>query len=259
MSNLFKLIQYIILAAGEEEYGQNDLGPIHIIKYLYLGDMFHAQKNNGKTFTGVTWKFHHFGPWSVEAWQSIDEAAMSIGADVREFEDSRFDSNYKRYCLSNSRKFEELNDSLPLNIVGQLRATIRKYGRATPDLLDMVYKTPPMINAAPEEVLIFEPLITTSPVCSSTSTRADLSKTAQKKRKERIESLKAEMQKKIKAAIQNDNNDSVPTPRYDEVFFQGLEEVESLSGVTDLEAGGVVSFDHEIWKSPFRTDPQDDC
>lgn len=47
------LIQYAILIAGQEdEYPDRQLGPIHLIKYVYLADLAYAERNGGETFTG---------------------------------------------------------------------------------------------------------------------------------------------------------------------------------------------------------------
>ncbi len=48
------LLQYALLVAGEQdEFLDRQLGPIHLIKYVYLADLFHAKRNNGVTFTGT--------------------------------------------------------------------------------------------------------------------------------------------------------------------------------------------------------------
>ena len=51
-SKIDLLIQYAILIAGQEdEYLDRQLGPIHLIKYVYLADLAYAERNCGKTFT----------------------------------------------------------------------------------------------------------------------------------------------------------------------------------------------------------------
>ena len=42
------LIQYAFLVAGQEdEYLDRRLGPIHLIKYVYLADLAYAERNCG--------------------------------------------------------------------------------------------------------------------------------------------------------------------------------------------------------------------
>jgi len=42
------LLKYILTAAGQEDLGQQELGPIHLIKYVYLADLIFAEKHGGK-------------------------------------------------------------------------------------------------------------------------------------------------------------------------------------------------------------------
>jgi hypothetical protein len=46
------LLKYILAAAGQEDYGNREVGPIHLIKYVYLADLAFAEKHEGETFTG---------------------------------------------------------------------------------------------------------------------------------------------------------------------------------------------------------------
>ena len=36
------LIQYALAVAGQNDFGERELGPIHLLKYVYLGDLAHA-------------------------------------------------------------------------------------------------------------------------------------------------------------------------------------------------------------------------
>ena len=63
------LLQYALLVAGEEdEYIDRQLGPIHLIKYVYLADLAYARHNEGKTFTGIDWQ------WIVSRYNNGSEA-----------------------------------------------------------------------------------------------------------------------------------------------------------------------------------------
>jgi hypothetical protein len=42
------LLKYILAAAGQEDPGQCEVGPIHLIKYVYLADLIFAEKHGGK-------------------------------------------------------------------------------------------------------------------------------------------------------------------------------------------------------------------
>jgi hypothetical protein len=47
------LLKYILAAAGQEGYGNREVGPIHLIKYVYLVDLAFAERHRGETFAGA--------------------------------------------------------------------------------------------------------------------------------------------------------------------------------------------------------------
>jgi hypothetical protein len=51
-----------------------------------------------------------------------------------------------------------------------LRSDIRKFGKDTPSLLEHVYRTPPMLNAAPLEYLDFSVVVGQSPPSATAAT-----------------------------------------------------------------------------------------
>ena len=78
-SKIDLLIQYAILIAGQEdEYLDRRLGPIHLIKYVYLADLAYAERNCGETFTEIAWQFYKFGPWSQAVNERIKPALAAI-------------------------------------------------------------------------------------------------------------------------------------------------------------------------------------
>jgi len=42
------LLKYILASAGQEDPGPREVGPIHLIKYVYLADLIFAEKHRGK-------------------------------------------------------------------------------------------------------------------------------------------------------------------------------------------------------------------
>ena len=48
-----KIIQYALAVAANEDFCNRDLGPIHLVKYVYLADLAYAERNKGETFTGI--------------------------------------------------------------------------------------------------------------------------------------------------------------------------------------------------------------
>ena len=75
----------------------------------------------------------------------------SIGAERQSFA-----SNYQeredwvRWSLSDLGQLEAIGNQLPFAITSGLKADVRQVGQDTQGLLDYVYRTEPMLSAAPE-------------------------------------------------------------------------------------------------------------
>ena len=39
MHKVDQLLKYVLVAAGQEDYGNREVGPIHLVKYVYLADL----------------------------------------------------------------------------------------------------------------------------------------------------------------------------------------------------------------------------
>ena len=74
MINATELVKYITWLATERE---EMLSPIRVVKFLYLADLYHARRNQGKTLTGWKWKFVHYGPFCNEALKAIEAAVQA--------------------------------------------------------------------------------------------------------------------------------------------------------------------------------------
>lgn len=153
--NVDLVIQFALLAAGDEDdYFDRQLGSIHIIKYVYLADLSFAQYNNGQSFTGINWQFYKFGPWSQVVHARIEPALNAIHANRQQFQSNYEDKeDWIRWNLRDDRLLNEKWHVLPDSITSPLKTLIHKFGKDTPALLDYVYKTKPMLSAAPNEYL----------------------------------------------------------------------------------------------------------
>ena len=82
LNKVNELFQYIIIVAGQEDDPfSRQLGPIHLIKYLYLADLSYAKSHEGQTYTGLQWKLHNYGPWAIDAFNQIEPALSIIYAE----------------------------------------------------------------------------------------------------------------------------------------------------------------------------------
>ncbi len=244
------LLQYILLRAGEEDaFADKMLGPIHLLKYVYLADLLHAKFNQGASFTGVDWTFHHFGPWSVAVQQRIEPAMKALQAERRvyisDFEDR---DDCVRWVKSDSSHLRAQQFSLPLEIRVELDGLVHRFKKDTPALLDYVYRTAPMLNAAPGEPLDIArepPYVRPAPMPTLEAT------------------LKARQAKKLKEAARQlrlrHESKAAPKPRYapkigpyDDVYAEGLDWLDSLAGPPLQEKELAVEFDDSVWTSEAR-------
>lgn len=253
-NNVDLVIQYALLVAGQEDdYIDQQLGPIHLIKYVYLADLAHARRNNGDTFTGIDWRFYKFGPWAQQVNERIEPALAVIHADKKSFE-SQYEEreDWVRWNKHDDYLLQTLERKLPTYIVRDLRRDIHKYGKDTPSLLDYVYKTKPMLSAAPNEYLDFT-LEISAPVkeeAKQQPLRMDgLSKNKQKKLKERMDGIRSKRQA---TGSRRSKLVTPPSPRYDDTYYQGIAWLDSQAGPELSEKRIVVEFSDDVWKSPTR-------
>jgi len=62
LNRIKNLLKYALSVAGLEDPGNQELVPIHLVKYVYLGDLSYAEAHGGETFTNAPWVFYsqHF-------------------------------------------------------------------------------------------------------------------------------------------------------------------------------------------------------
>ncbi len=252
------LIKFALATAGREDPGQQELGPIHLVKYAYLADLAYAEKHAGETFTGIPWRFHNFGPWAVEVYNRIGPVTRAVGAAERIFPSHYGDEDVVRWKLEDDELYEKLDALLPSDVGRAIRNAIHKFGSDTNSLLHHVYKTTPMLRAAPGEPLDFRLAGTiiaeSSPVYSVEPEVAPLSTKEKKRRKEALENLRAKIQERLRAPKGRELV-APPAPRYDEEFQKGQRWLDALAGAPVKPGEGELEFSEEIWKSSFRSDP----
>ena len=255
-----QLFQYALSrAARADDFRERELGAIHLLKYAYLADLAHARRHDGSTYTGMDWRFHHFGPWSADAYARIEPALVQqVVATARSIR-SRYGDDYVRYRLSSSQADQietALASELPVVVSGALARAVHEHGADTADLLRHVYLTPPMLMARPNEVLDFtsaiEPVEPPAPSVSS----ARRSKAEKRRRAAALAAGRTKVQQLI-SKRRSVRAAPDPPPRYDDVFFAGLEELERReAGAPPTASSGTLSFDNSVWSSSQRRDPE---
>ena len=255
-----KIIQYALtVAADEDDYCHRELGPIHLIKYVYLADLVYAERHTGETFTGTPWIFYTFGPWTSQVYNRLETACSSVRAHKRSIPSNYKDDDYIRWSLPDHNLKSKLELELPITITSSLKKLVHEYGADTPELLHMVYKTYPMLKAAPNETLDFTPLHAHVEGVGSVE-RTPLTVKQLKKQKEILKETREKLQGKLalmKQAHTSKQKNKYPfgKPRYDDVYIQGMEWLDSLAGPELKETSLEAVFSSDIWKSKARFDP----
>lgn len=254
-----QIFQFILLTAGQEDdFRDRQLGAIHLIKYLYLADLAYAEEHNGETYTGITWKFHHFGPWSNEAYARIEPALREIEATSKKIP-SNFTEDMLRWTITDDELYQHLAKELPDVLTRSIRKHVHQFNGTTEDLLHFVYNTLPMLRGTPGETLDFSvqgyhmnrneyhPK-------NNDTTNVELSFKQKKKRKQVLEDLKKHFQERLETKMNKPKIKPHP-PRYDEIYYEGLKTFDSLAGENIATTKGVIQFSDDIWKSKARFDP----
>lgn len=259
------IIQYALAVARiehDEAWQFRELGPLHLIKYVYLADLNHAEKT-GESLTGAPWRFYHYGPWTRDVYLRLGPAAEAIGATERHFSSQYRDDNV-RWKVTDLRQAEEvqqmLERQLPLLVALAVRRAVHEWANDTYALLHHVYATLPMLNAAPNEHLDFSlAMIENDGMCAEPAEPYVLRPKAVKKRREFMQTAKERLRHRLEERLKEREalRERQAPPRYDEVFFTGKQALDELAG-EPLPSEGVLEFSDTVWKSSARKGGEDE-
>ncbi len=243
----------LAVAAREDDPLGRQLGPIHLLKYAYLVDLEYAKHNEGRTFTGIDWTFHDFGPWSVAA-HALLTAAMSV-ANIQERRIPRgyADGDFQRWSMDRQTAMDRNTGAeLPLEVRGTLERFVHKFGSDTPSLLHCVYTTPPMLRTAPEEPIDFSSAQVRQ--SETAETFVPLMDRLSRKQKKDFAARMAELRAAFDSRIARDNpRRLVVCERADSDFTETAAWVNSLAGPTFPSDEVKVEFDDSVWRSETRS------
>jgi hypothetical protein len=253
------LLQYAVAAAAlEDDPRDRELGPIHLIKYIYLGDLAFAKRHDGKTFTGVEWQFWHFGPWSAAIFERIEPSLSAIDVHRREVTSPKSGDEFVRFYLTEraDELREKLEAELPIGITAAIRSAIHEFGSDTASLLRHVYTTAPILRAAPGETLVLTREAGDSVGRPATLDRPHATRAEARARKAAL----AELRARVRARLDQRRSERPPVsahpmPRYDEVFAQGAAWLEENSRRPVEAVEGEIIVSDGVWKSETRADP----
>lgn len=253
-----QVLKFALAAAGRRDTARDrELGPIHLIKLVYLADLAYAQRNQGQTFTGVPWRFYHYGPWTEVVWKRIDPVVHALNANERTFS-STYKEDHQRWSIQDPEQVEELiaqlDKALPTAVTSAVVRGIREFGTDTTSLLHEVYRTKPMLGARPGSFLDFA-LAVPPPESKEPTAQLEiptLTAKQEKKRKEALRALRARVQQQLQERQHQTLVEPPTPPRYDEEFQEGLQWLDSLAGGAPKQEEGQLRFSDELWTAPGR-------
>ena len=215
-----------------EQLGSN-LTPIRIVKFLYLLDLYHARLSAGKTLSGWTWRFVHYGPFCGEALDAIS-SAESAGLIASQVFASKFDKDGRFYQHSTDDAPEEIPDLLPAYVCSEIKHAVKLWSDDTYGLLNYVYfNTEPMISALPSQTLDFS--LAEMPTVEKPIEMIRLSNKKVKKAKELLGKLRSAQRGRLIAS-----GETINKGIQDAAYLQALQALEnaedqiSFSGTLDL-------------------------
>lgn len=147
------LVQALLNFAQEQ--GSSGLTITSLTKLIYLADVYYARKNNGETYSGTEWKFHHFGPYSFQLSETIEKKIPNVQVEAGETRDQGH--SFKLIKLSDYAKTATMEDTkLGIGITSALQSNVKNFSGNLNSLLEYVYfHTEPMEGATPGDKLDF--------------------------------------------------------------------------------------------------------
>ena len=210
-----ELIRFVVWYATKV---RGQVSRIRLMKFLYLAD-WHAAKLGGQPITSYHWRFHHYGPYAVEAQRDIDRSTQQGLIEMKLVEGSEYEEVHLFRCYGDE---PEVWKEIRMSVYSILRQEIQRWiGKPLPEFLDYVYfETEPMIHARrgePLDFAVIEPSVEPSP---PSSLKGKPSQETRKKISEFLE--RARGARRIG-----------PPPIYDHMYEQAvkfLDDQDSLSG-----------------------------
>ena len=178
-NQIVHLIRFILATAARD--GLPHLWSIHLVKYLYIADYYHA-RFEGTTITGWQWKFWTYGPWCTDYMVAIGEAQNSglvLSKKKPRPNPGGVDEGGNEYNVfyvdgddTSDRTHDQMGRSLIPNIRARmaLQGIITRYKLNTNPLLHFVYhQTEPMQGVVKGDFLNFNNLQRPSTTTAETS------------------------------------------------------------------------------------------
>lgn len=246
------LVQFILLTASEQELPhRRALGEIHLLKYIYIADLAHAEWHQGATFTGGDWMFYKFGPWSGSVYAIILACLAEINADKTSIQSQFGAEDYTRWSLDfDSDYYHRIKLNLPLDVKQSISNAVNRHANDTAALLEAVYASEPMLKAAPMEPLDFSAL---KPPQNYSKAEVSIPFIDRLSKPQKVQFLQRKQEAASRLAKHLTQVTTPPSitspghPQYEEI----VRWLDSMVG-PELPQGTEIHFSASVWKSASR-------
>jgi hypothetical protein len=187
-----------------------------LLKLLYLFDI-EWYRTHRETFSGFNWRFYLLGPWEDEYYPTLDKYEANGSLEKKAVKD---EYGTEFITTQENPRLRDLFATRQEEII--LEDLIRTWAKVpTEEILDHIYfRTEPMQDAVREERLDF------SKVSPEPPRRYRRAKSGRSQKQ--LDAIRAEIAKRLEPIRERERKIAAFTPpKYDEEFFQGMEQLES--------------------------------
>lgn len=151
-SDRYALIRFLAWSAARLGRG---VSRIRLIKFLYLADV-HLFQQRRQLATGYRWRFYHYGPYTAEAQQDIDESASLGLITCDTFR--RIDEVGEVYLYRAHGEEPLIYDRFSVSLEASLKRELERWlPSPLNEFLNYIYfETPPMREARRGDYLCFD-------------------------------------------------------------------------------------------------------
>jgi hypothetical protein len=198
-------------------------------------------------------------------YKRIEPVVHSLGAnEVRRPSKFSDDDDVRWKLLDDEGSLDELirelERKLPLDSQLAIRRSIKLFGGNTSDLLHFVYRTPPILRAAPNDLLDFS--VAQNPAKQANAEVGEVEREPtykeQKRQKERLSAGREKVAKRLEEVrARRLQSKTTPKSPSDEEYAEVANWLDEIAGGSMRPIEGEIEFSDAIWKSPGRWEPFD--
>ena len=123
--------------------GRRELGPLHLLNYVFLTDLHVARYKNGMSFTGANWQAWYYGPWSLDVYARVQEVPVRLGARLRQVKNPRSEVAVTRWNLVKPERYQAaVAQHLPGPLQNAIRRMVDTFGSETNAMLRYITARP---------------------------------------------------------------------------------------------------------------------